>query len=414
MKRGAALGLAGLVALLALAPRLACATAEEFSTFNVEQQEEDDESALDHLLTRLPREWREEWERAPQAFRTSQGCLTSGQWFELNDLKVETALGRQARFAVGLTQRHDNTLSYDDLALSFRFPIRAGRIAVDFHPSYDKSRQDFALAWDTGPDTTSLYVLARFTIEDMLNNLWAWRQTRVGNQSEPYRRHPYVPEALVISRHPGWRLEAGGRYLTPSEKQVLGYNQASPPRIQTLWGVFGWGALEAEALGTRLELRGSNRQALGTDQVTDFSSGDHHDFRRQWSAEAMVSRALPRRLRALARWLYQSRTEIYGESLGPGRFDGLDRIAQLELARNLAPGWNLRAGALYDRVAFARRGATFFASEPRRKESRAYVGLQAHFGRVSVEGIEGIELDREPYQVVFHHDKGFLKLQSTF
>ena len=113
MKRGAALALAGLVALLALAPRRACATAEEFSTFNVEPQEEDDESALDHLLTRPPREWREEWERAPQAFRTSEGCLTSGQWFELNDLKIETALGRQARFAVAnvnrvLLQTHAN------------------------------------------------------------------------------------------------------------------------------------------------------------------------------------------------------------------------------------------------------------------------------------------------------------------
>jgi len=42
------------------------------------------------------------------------------------------------------------------------------------------------------------------------------------------------------------------------------------------------------------------------------------------------------------------------------------------------------------------------------------VGLLAKFGNVSVEGTEGIELDTEPYQVVWHHDKGFLKLQCTF
>ena len=42
------------------------------------------------------------------------------------------------------------------------------------------------------------------------------------------------------------------------------------------------------------------------------------------------------------------------------------------------------------------------------------MGLRARFGKVSVEGIEGIELDQEPYQVVWHHDKGFLKLQTTF
>jgi hypothetical protein len=27
---------------------------------------------------------------------------------------------------------------------------------------------------------------------------------------------------------------------------------------------------------------------------------------------------------------------------------------------------------------------------------------------------EGVELDAEPYEVSFHHDKGFLHLQTTF
>jgi hypothetical protein len=402
-----------LVALWLMAPRPAHATAEEFSTFSVERQEEDDESALDHLLTRLPRDWRAEWERAPLAFRTSEGCLTSGQWFVLTDLKLETALGKRATLGLDYVQRRDNTVSFDDLALHFRFPIRAGRIAVDFHPSYDKSRQDFALTWDTGPDTSSLYVMVRFTIEDMLNNLWAWRQSRVGEQSEPYLRHPFQPEAAIISRHDHWRAEAGGRYLTPSEKQVMGYYTYSPPRIQTLWGTLGWAALEAQTLGLDLETRGENKQALSTDQVTDYSSGDTHDFRRQWSAEVSAAREL-KHVRVLARWLYQARTEVYGPPPGPGRFDGLDRIAQLEVSHRFATALSARAGALYDRVAFSRSGTTPYTSEPREKESRAYVGLEARFGKVSVEGVEGIELDAEPYQVVWHHDKGFLKLQCTF
>jgi len=49
-----------------------------------------------------------------------------------------------------------------------------------------------------------------------------------------------------------------------------------------------------------------------------------------------------------------------------------------------------------------------------RKESRAYLGLELLLGRVRVQGIEGIELDSEPYEVTFHHDKGFLQLQTTF
>ena len=409
-----ALTLAALLALAIFAARSAHATAEEFSTFSVERQEEDDETALDHLMTRFPLAWRDTWERSPLVFRTSEGCLTSGQWFQWTDLKLETALGKRASLGVGYIQRRDNTVSYDDLALSFRYPIRAGRIAVDFHPTYDKSRQDFALTWDTGPDTTALYALVRFTIEDMLNNLWAWRQSRVGDQSEPYLKHPYVPEAQIISRHPGLRLDLGARWLTPSEKQVLGLFAYSPPRIQSLWGALGWAGAEADLAGFHLETRAENKQARSTDQVTDYSSGDHYDFRRQWSAGVALSHPIATRTTLLGRYVYQARTEVYGEGIGPGRFDGLDRIAQIEVARDFAPGWNLRAGGLYDRVGYSREGTTPYTSEQRVKESRAYVGLLAKFGNVSVEGTEGIELDTEPYQVVWHHDKGFLKLQCTF
>ena len=50
-----------------LGTRSASAGTEEFSTFDVMAQEEDDESLLDHFMSRRPREWRDEWERAPQA-----------------------------------------------------------------------------------------------------------------------------------------------------------------------------------------------------------------------------------------------------------------------------------------------------------------------------------------------------------
>ena len=49
-----------------------------------------------------------------------------------------------------------------------------------------------------------------------------------------------------------------------------------------------------------------------------------------------------------------------------------------------------------------------------RYEDRAFFSLQKLFGRVRLQGIEGIELDKEPYPVTFHHDKGFLQLQTTF
>jgi hypothetical protein len=406
--------LAVLLLLGLLVPRRAHATLEEFSTFDVEVQEEDNKTILDHLLARNPVQWRDEWERSAQAFRTSQGCVTSGQWVEFTDLKVESALGERARLGVLYTQRFDNTESYDDLALLFRYPIRVGRATVEFHPSFDKSRQDFALNWDTGPDTSAFYLSATFVVEDMLNNLWAWRQSRVGNASEPYVRHPYEPELEMISRHDHWRLDLGGRYLSPSTKQVQGFSSADTLRLVTLWGAIGWAAVEADAFGFHWQARTDNKQALSTDQPVDFSTGDNHNFRRQWSCEAAVSKDFSPRYFALARWLYEGRTEIYGAPAGPGRFDALDRVGQLEVGRVLNPRWRLRVGGLYDRIAHDREGITPGSSQAGPKRSRAYISLQGRFGKVSIEGTEGIQHDQEPYQVVWHHDKGFLKLQTTF
>ena len=74
----------------------------------------------------------------------------------------------------------------------------------------------------------------------------------------------------------------------------------------------------------------------------------------------------------------------------------------------------MRFGLLHNRIGITRQGLIPDFTWGTRKESRAFIGLQARFGRVRVAGIEGIELDSEPYQVSFHHDKGFLQLQTTF
>jgi hypothetical protein len=59
-------------------------------------------------------------------------------------------------------------------------------------------------------------------------------------------------------------------------------------------------------------------------------------------------------------------------------------------------------------------GLPGFDSQGTRYEDRAIISLHKMFGKVRLQGIEGIELDKEPYPVAFHHDKGFLFLQTTF
>ena len=83
-----------------------------------------------------------------------------------------------------------------------------------FRPSSEKASQDFALGWETGADTSAFQLRATWTIEDVFNNFWAFRQTQVGGLSEPYERRPYEPALLLAVRRPGWRIEAGGKWLT--------------------------------------------------------------------------------------------------------------------------------------------------------------------------------------------------------
>src|SRR5262249_13036842 len=125
--------LASLVLLLG-GPRVGRAGTEEFSTFSVEAQEEDDESLIDHLLARLPREWEREWEHAPLAVRTSQACLTSGQWLDQTELKLRAPMGQRAWFGLDLAQEQDDVVDYQYLDFSFHFPTRFGTAVGMFRP----------------------------------------------------------------------------------------------------------------------------------------------------------------------------------------------------------------------------------------------------------------------------------------
>lgn len=406
---------AGVAFLLFAAAFPAHGGTEEFSTFDVLAQEEDDESLLDHVLTRAPLAWRAEWERSTSAIRTSQGCLTSGQWFIKTDLKLSTALGENARFGLDIRQNQTDRANYDYVDFSFQFPTGLGTFGAMFRPLYDKSKQDFGVTWETGSDTAALQIQAAFIFEDTFNNLWAFRQTRVGDDSESYTRHPYEPNLRIVHRGRGTlrRLEAGGTWLTPSVKTV----QPSGTMMdytQKLWGGSGYGLLELHAAGTLWELRGANLQAEGSLQPNDLSTGDGRSFRRQWGTEIAATRPVWGPIEAEARYIYQERRQSTREPAGPGRFDAIDRVLMLETRMPVAQDWQARAGVLFDRITVADEGTPFVQTYGTRNESRAFIGLSARFGRVSIHAVEGIELDPEPYEVWLVHDKGFLHLQATF
>ena len=408
------LALLPLALTIGLAPRAARASSEEFSTFDVAKADDDDETLLDFTLMRPPRAWVDEWQRSDQGFRTSQGCLTSGQWAIDADLHVRAPIGDKARFGVDYHQVENDMEQWSTFDLSFRFPQRFGTLGAFFRPLYDKSRQDFGVFVDAGHDTAAGMLRATFTVEDMFNNLWAWRQTRVGDASAPYLRHPYEPALEWGVRRTHWRMHANGKYLTPMIKDFIdGTGEAR----QTLWGTLGQFELEGLALGSIFTGAFETKQARSTSEVLTPAPpvpGDDARFRRRWSAEFRIERRMPWRVDALARAFYMERTETWAPPTPSGRYDSIERVWQLDLRRALTARWTARIGGLFDRATVVRNGITPWSPNQTRNESRAYFGAEARFGRMLVYATEGIELDPEKYPVWFVHDKGFLGLQARF
>jgi hypothetical protein len=404
-----------LLAVAALAPPVARAGTEQFSTFSVEEQERDDESLIDHLLTRTPVAWDEEWARSAQGFRTEQGCLTAGQWFTAIQLKTRAAMGRSAWFGFQVDQIQDDRVDYQFLDLSVHVPTRFGTPFLMFRPFHDKSRQDFALGLDVGADTSAFAMSAVLGLEDAFNNLWAFRQTTLGQQAQPYTRHPYEPALSFAIRQPGWRIEAGGQYLTPGTKRIIvSYADPDLDHVTTLWGVLAWGTLGVHALGLDWTFAGLDQQAKSSDEQVGLPGSSFvSDYRRQWSGEATVTWRMTRRWTVEAHGVYQDRKGNVASESAPRSFSGIDRAGQGE-ARYTREHFVLRLGYLHDTIRISQPGVNPAFSWGSRGENRAYFGLGFRFGRVWLAGIEGLELDQEPYPVAWIHDKGFLQLQTTF
>ncbi len=405
---GAALALL----LLLLAP-VARASVEEFQGYDLARMEEDDENFLDHWLTRMPLAWEDEYRAAPNAFRTSQGCYTAAQWFVHYDFKARAQLGKRAWLDLAYQQVDDDAAAWDWMRFDFRFPTdHYGNFGFRFQPSRDKSRHDFAGMWDWGAPGGPFEVNAVFTLEDAFNSLWEFRQTRVGRQSEPYRAHPVEPALRLASHGRHHRVEASGKWLTPLRQEVLSPDLALLD-TRTLWGskadflgVATAGPWDFEARFEAEQVRESNRDTL--------ADGDARRFARRWQGEVALRHHWGGSWCSELRGAYQDRTQDWRPPPGVANMRALDRGLAFEVSGEPRPNLHLRLGYLHDRIGVALRGAVPEFTYGTRKESRAYVGLEARFGKVRVQGIEGIELDKEPYEVSFHHDKGFLQLQTTF
>ena len=401
-----------LLLLLVCAPR-ARASYEEFSTTDVGREEEDDEFLLDHVLVRQPAEWAAEWALASGGFRSSEGCFTSGQWYLDHELKVRVPMGDTTFMNLGIRDVSDDESTYGWTQFDLRFPLRhAGLWGLRFRPTFDKSRQDVALLWDHGNDFTPLQIQATFTLEDIFNKFWSLRQTRVGDDSEPYIRHPYEPALHVAWRGAGPSFSASGKWLTPSNKR---FDTRDPTlrRRETLWGEKSDASFSQRVGVHTVEVAFEQIQASSF-AYTPAGDGDHHLYRARWRLETAVTRPVGEHGRVALRFFYQERTQIWRPPISNTAMGVIDRMPMIEGWFRAPSGLGARVGFMRDRVTESDDGGIPVTTYGTRVETRAFFSLQKQFGRVRLQGTEGIELDKEPYPVTFHHDKGFIQIQAVF
>jgi hypothetical protein len=234
--------------------------------------------------------------------------------------------------------------------------------------------------------------------------------------SEAYERRPYEPALAFVQRNPRWRWELSGKWLTPSRKQVIDLIAPDTSGYRTVdqWGALGHARVEFEAAGVRWSAAGDLKQAFSTHDATAPVGAQGDFWRSLWMAELGARRVIPWRTAVTLRGIYVDRDQDIHPPLGNNRFRAIDRVVWLESWTDLTDRLQLRLGAMHDRISVVQSGPYPVGSYGSRTEARAYFGLCARFGNLTVVGVEGIELDSEPYDVWFVHDKGFLTFQVTF
>jgi hypothetical protein len=404
--------LAGALALAPAAPP-AHASYEEFASFRVGEQEQDDENLLDHVLVRPPVEWRDAWAQGRGGFRSSQGCFTSGKWYLDHQLVMRAPMSDSTRFELEIREVSDDESVYGWTSLDFRFHVPgAGLWGARFRPTFDKSRQDAALLWDLGRPTSPLRMSAVMSIEDVFNNFWASRQTQVGDEYHPYERHPFEPAVALAWRGPRHEVGFSGKWLTPSIRRYETFSQVLLGR-EGLWGAKGRADLMRRVGPLRGELGFEEAQASSWAEFPNVT-GDHHNFRRRWRIDGALFHELGPRAEVGLRFFYQERDEVWRPPLANASIGIIDRMPMLEGAFDAPGGTRARVGFMRNRVTVTQVGQLPVFTWGTRVETRVFLSLQKRFGRLLLQGTEGFELDSEQYDVAFIHDKGFIQLQAEF
>ncbi len=143
-------------------------------------------------------------------------------------------------------------------------------------------------------------------------------------------------------------------------------------------------------------------------------AGDHHLYSRRWRVEGGYTLPYGEHANVSARFLYQERLQVWGPPIASAVRDCIDRVPIVETAFQLPLQIRMRTGYMMNRITVVEQGKPPVDSWGTRYEKRMYLTLQVRLGRVLVEGVEGIELDKEAYDVAFVHDKGFVHILVPF
>jgi hypothetical protein len=216
----------------------------------------------------------------------------------------------------------------------------------------------------------------------------------------------------LVWRGRGPRFETNAKWLTASAKQFL-TRDTTQRRVEELWGVKNDADL-SQGFGRYLAtVRYEMVQASRFSHFT-IPNGDHHLYARRWRTDGTLMRSLGEHASVSLRYFYQERTQVYRPPISNVTQNVIDRMPMVESSFLLTHTLGMRVGFMRNRITVDNPGGTPTGTYGTRVETRAFFCLRKKFGKVWIQGTECIELDKEPYPVTFHHDKGFVHIQTTF
>lgn len=395
------------------------ASIEDFETWDVGAQENDDEYGLDMYFLSFSPEWDAHWLYSGDGARSTMGSSDNEVWEMRNELRMRRQLNDRVHFLYGFTQDQGLTIENEQHFLGLEVEGGGFWFGPFARPITTKEHLDAGLmvrrAWKSGTE-----IRASLSFED-------WISDHTNGRSNI--RNRTFTDFLDPARE--WRLGVRQvwspvRWIAADVVRLPEFERRiQPPASTGLPEDFRWvGGHSWSVRGAGDPMRGLTFDFLAEgkkSRVANFPSDglDPVDTHRDaWKLRTRVTHALAGKF--LGRWGVQVRgaheKDVADTAAVPYRLIVDDVVTTVGTRREITRWLTGEFGYGHQETKIHQVGPK---DEHRftwgtRSENRLYLIAELATAGLRARFIETIELDNEGYKAFGDHDKGFVQLMADF